>query len=57
MFFKKDLGFSDEEIKKLTTLQVSLYSQRHMEPQYKQAIDSEIRNKQAERKSKWTRKN
>ena len=35
--------FSDEEIKKMTTLQVNMIHQRKAEPLFKEAIDNEIR--------------
>jgi hypothetical protein len=38
----KELGFSEDEIKKLTTLQVNLHLQRFMEPQWKSEIDQEL---------------
>jgi hypothetical protein len=38
-------AFTEEEIKKLTTLQVNLYHQRIAEPVWKQEIDQSIRDK------------
>jgi len=42
ILFLKKIGFSMNEIKQLTTLQVNLYIQRYNEPLYKEEIDEEI---------------
>jgi len=38
----KELNFTMQEIKKLTTLQVNMYVQRHNEPYWKQEIDNYV---------------
>jgi hypothetical protein len=38
----KQLGFSLEEIKKMSVLQINLYIQRHAEPLYKSEVDQKI---------------
>jgi hypothetical protein len=37
------MGFSMEEIKEMTTLQVNMYIQRQREPMFKQEIDQKIK--------------
>ena len=42
IFLKKELGFTLDDIKQMTTLQVNMYIQRYNEPWFKIEIEREL---------------
>ena len=42
IFLKKELGFTLDDIKQMTTLQVNMYIQRYNEPGFKMEIEREL---------------
>ena len=44
--YLRELGYGDEEVKRMSTLKVNMIIQRKNEPVYKEMIDAEIRKAQ-----------